>query len=644
MKRPVTLFFAAILTFLHFWSCTEKEQDVPVASITISQPAAEMIIGESITLKATISPSNATEREIMWASSKQSVATVDQSGKVVAVAEGSSTITASAGGKMGACVVTVSKGFVKITSITLDKTSVSLTVGETETLTATVRPNDATDKSVTWSTTDASVATVKNGVVTAVKAGTATITVTTNDQEKSASCAITVTQLVTSISLNKASLTLNEGEEETLTPTVKPDNADDKSLTWTSSDSSVAAVDENGKVTAVSKGFATIKAETKDGSGKSATCDVTVKRLVASIEFDKASITMYRGSSDVTETLSPTVLPVDASNTNIQWTSSNTSVATVSNGVVTGKAPGTTIITALAEDGSGINATCDVEVKQYATEITLSQTSLFMAEGENQSLTITITPDNATDKTVTWSSSDNAVAAVDANGRVTAVSRGRATVSVAATDGSGVSASCSVYVSPVGSVDLGLNNYFGKIVYWATCNLGASAPEEYGDYYAWGETETKDEYSWETYKWCNGSYNSITKYNTMDSFGTVDNKTQLEAEDDVAHVKLGGKWRMATQGEWLALRENCTWTWSHQNGIRGCLVTSNINGASIFLPAAGWRRDNLLYDAASLVMFGSSSLNTRCPDTMCTMYLQINVVISSTDSRSYGYTVRPVSE
>ena len=645
MKRLVTLFFAAFLGFLQIWSCSEKEQDIPVTAISISQPAAEMVIGESITLKATISPSNATEREIMWASSKQSVASVDQSGKVVAVAVGTSTITATAGGKIGSCLVTVSKGYVAVTSVSLDKASLSsMKVGESVTLTATVKPDDATDNSVTWSTSDASIATVNNGKVTASKAGTATITVTTKDQAKTATCAITVVQQVSSVSLNTSSLTLNEGEDAILIPSVNPEDASDKALTWSSSDSMVAIVDESGKVTAISKGSATIKAEAKDGSGKYATCKVTVKRLVASIELDKTSITLYRRGRDVSETILATVLPTDASDTGIQWTSSNTTIATVSGGVVTGKAPGTTIITALSDDGSGVKATCEVEVMQYITGMTLSQTSLFLVEGEGQALTVNSTPDNANDKSVTWSSSDESIVTVDENGKVVAVSKGRATINVMANDGSEVSASCSVYVSPVGSMDLGLNNFHGKIIYWATCNLGSSVPEGYGDYYAWGETEPKEDYSWKTYKWCNGSNNSITKYNTMSYFGPIDNKTELEAEDDVAHVKLGGKWRMPNYEDWEALRKNCTWTWSSLNGVRGCLVTSKINGASIFLPAAGWRRDTLLYEAASLVIFESSSLNTGSPDTMFTMYLRTNTVVSSTDSRCFGYPVRPVSE
>lgn len=128
-------------------------------------------------------------------------------------------------------------------------------------------------------------------------------------------------------------------------------------------------------------------------------------------------------------------------------------------------------------------------------------------------------------------------------------------------------------------VDLGLS------VKWATCNVGASKPEDYGDYYAWGETTTKSDYSWETYKWCKGTDDTMTKYCTDSDYGTVDNRTTLTSSDDVATVKWGSKWRMPTREEMKELDEDCTWTWTTQNGVRGMKVKGP-NGNSIFLPAA----------------------------------------------------------
>ena len=134
-------------------------------------------------------------------------------------------------------------------------------------------------------------------------------------------------------------------------------------------------------------------------------------------------------------------------------------------------------------------------------------------------------------------------------------------------------------------VDLGLPS--GTL--WATCNVGANTPEEYGDYFAWGETQPKEVYNWSTYKYCNGSYVTITKYNDDSIWGIVDNKTFLELEDDAAHANWDGDWRMPTIEEQIELIDNCTFTCTVQNGVNGCIVTSKKNGNSIFLPAAGAR-------------------------------------------------------
>ena len=181
-------------------------------------------------------------------------------------------------------------------------------------------------------------------------------------------------------------------------------------------------------------------------------------------------------------------------------------------------------------------------------------------------------------------------------------------------------------------VDLGLS------VKWATMNVGASSSEDYGDYFAWGETEPKDVYDWNTYKWCNGSSSTLTKYNTDSYYGTVDNKTQLDLTDDAAYMNWGGAWRMPTDAELTELREQCTWTWTSQNGVNGYKVTSKSNGNSIFLPASG----SSLNNAGSMGFYWSSSLYTDHPWYVLDVDFGSGGVYRGRNRRCCGFSVRPV--
>ena len=177
---------------------------------------------------------------------------------------------------------------------------------------------------------------------------------------------------------------------------------------------------------------------------------------------------------------------------------------------------------------------------------------------------------------------------------------------------------------------------------WATCNVGANSPEKYGFYFAWGETEPKSKYDWSTYKWCNGSETTLTKYITYSSYGTVDNKTVLDLADDAARMNWGGNWRMPTREEFQELSENCTWTWTTQNGVNGYKVTSQSNGSSIFLPAAGYRGGTRLNDAGTIGHFWSSSLDAG---ELSSAWLECFVSGSygvPVGYRYYGRSVRPV--
>ena len=190
-------------------------------------------------------------------------------------------------------------------------------------------------------------------------------------------------------------------------------------------------------------------------------------------------------------------------------------------------------------------------------------------------------------------------------------------------------------------VDLGLS------VKWATCNVGAESPEEYGDYFAWGETEPKEKYDWSTYKYCKGTIKTMTKYCTNSSFGYngfTDNKTVLDPEDDAATVNWGGAWRMPTDEEMTELRTLCKRTWTTQNGVNGYKFVGP-NGNSIFLPAAGHMGGTSLINVGSYGDYWSSSLNTSKPRSAYYVFFNSSYVYRSyNDPRYYGYSVRPVCQ
>lgn len=249
--------------------------------------------GTTQQLKAKVSPDDKASK-VVWSSSNESVLTVDGNGLVTAVGDGDATITATVDGVSATTdTITVTTPVVKVSGVSLSASNLKLAVGgEPSTLTATVEPNNATNKNVSWSSSDPEVATVADGVVTPVKAGAATITVTTEDGEYSATCKVTVIQPATGITLDKQKVTLVGAATEQLKATVVPAEAD-QTVVWKSSNESVATVDQTGKVTSVSKGAATITASTEDGT-YSQDCAVTVSNPATSLTVDQSSSTLRR--------------------------------------------------------------------------------------------------------------------------------------------------------------------------------------------------------------------------------------------------------------------------------------------------------------------------------------------------------------
>jgi len=352
--------------------------------VTVTPSRIEIIEGESAVLSASVSPEATSDRAVAWSSSDRSVATVDKAGTVHGLRPGTATVTATAEGKSGTCKVTVKAKAVGVTEVTLDKTELTLTEGEAETLTATVRPDNADNKKVTWSSDKTEVATVDGaGKVTAVKPGEAVITVTTEDGGKTASCKVTVKAKVvgvTDVTLDKTELTLTEGETETLTATVRPDNADNRKVTWSSDKTEIATVDGAGKVTAVKAGEATVTVTTEDG-GKTATCKVTVKAKVVpvtGVDVKPWSVTI--GANGTTK-LTCTVAPSNATNRNVRWESDNPSVATVdSDGNVRAVSAGVAKVSAVTEDG-GFRSGCTVTVKEFSSGFEVGGLFYKTAEG-----------------------------------------------------------------------------------------------------------------------------------------------------------------------------------------------------------------------------------------------------------------------
>ena len=450
---PIILIISTIFVYSCSKSGTEPEKKpvpgfIAVKSVYLNKSVLELNIGDNTTLTATLTPENATNKNITWKSSNTSVVTVEN-GTITAKSVGNATITATTedGGKTATCSITVKENTISVTGISLDKSSIVMKEGNKATLIATITPENATNKNVTWKSSNTSVVTVENGTITAKSVGNATITATTEDGGKTATCSVTVkenTISVTGISLDKSSIEMKEGDKATLIATITPENATNKIITWKSSNSTVAIV-ENGVVTAKRAGGATITATTEDGN-KTASCNILVMTNnipVESVSLNHNQVEMIKGD---TFKLIATVLPENASNKSIFWKSEDNSVVKFQNGIMHAVNPGATTVSVTTEDG-GKTATCNVTVKENKIDITnisLDKNLLKLYTGDVITLSAIITPENATDKTLIWTSSNENVASV-LNGVVTAKNKGFTNI-IAKNEASGKYGDCLVEV------------------------------------------------------------------------------------------------------------------------------------------------------------------------------------------------------
>lgn len=575
-----------------------KEKVYPVTGVTLDNSSVELTEGDEFTLTASISPDNATNKNVTWSSSNSSVASVSN-GKVTALKAGKATIKVKTddGGKTATCEVKVNEKVYPVTGVTLSKTSATLTEGEELTLTATITPDNATNKKLTWSSSNSSVASVVNGKVTALKAGYTTVSVKTEEGNKTANCDITVVEPPKAASLSLSESSINgyiyrdHSKLYRVSVSAYPSNAV-TDYEWSSSNTRVAKVEGYGNSAEIyTEDYGeTIITVTDKRTGLSAS--MTIHTLVEDFAWNEsASETMY-GYPMITVYLN------EEHKLNYSYTPSYatkifsdlsqfvfyednyvvdtpTVISISEDGVVTGLKIGvvgikpTGLVVRSEETGR-----LYIKVKDRYTPvigISLNKTYLSMTQYDTETLSVTISPSDATDKSVTWVSDNPSVAKVDSKGLVTAVSGGSAVITVRSEDSS-LTASCTVSVTADSheAVDLGLS------VKWATCNYNAASSYEVGGYYLWGDPTGNAKIGFD-----------IVGSEIVPLYSAPNMDSIAGTSYDIVRAKWGGKWRLPSMTEFNELYSKCTWTYTSQNGVNGIKITGP-NGNSIFLPMTGY--------------------------------------------------------
>lgn len=393
---------------------------VDVLGVSLNKTSLTLEKGTRETLNATVSPADATNTAVVWTSSNKNVAIVNANGRITALSPGTTTITVTtvSGGETATCNVTVTDiAVVEPTGINISQTELTIEKDAKAQLTATVTPSNAENRTVIWDSTNLNVAEVDStGRVTAIDTGTATITATTYDGKYTAKCTVTVTKpviKVTGISINKTALTLEKDETDLLIAGTKPANADNTKIIWQSDNTDAVIVDENGTITAVGYGTATITAKTDDG-GYTKTCIVTVpeKIAVTGIELSSEEITVTKGR---TAALTVSVLPKEATNTNITYEISNEETVTLAGNGVKGLKEGTATITFKTEDGN-FTKTCTITVEAVPEDKITIESKQYQIEEDN---TITsVNPDTTVEEFKEAITTDGTIIIKDKDGNI----------------------------------------------------------------------------------------------------------------------------------------------------------------------------------------------------------------------------------
>lgn len=397
----------ATMVILFAWTAVQAD----AAALVFDRDSLTLSVGRYSTVHATVTPKGALREGVIYSTSDESIATVEQDGKVRGVAAGSCEVTATS--KYDATVtVTIPVTIivpVREVEITSDQTSVQ--IGGTLQLTAAVKPENATMQGVVFSSSDESVFTVtEDGLVTGVSRGKATVTAASADGKATDKTRITVTQPPESVTVSPTKLTLAEGKTATLKAAVSPANTDDTTVLWASADESVATVSKRGVVTGVSLGDTVITATCRDNENASFLVPVSVLKLATGVLFGQDTYDVVLGG---TVQLSQTVLPATTSNQAVTYKTSSKKIATVdANGLVTALKGGTATITVTTADGSRKNDTATVRVIVPVTGVSYPRSDVRVGQGYYGHVTVNLAPSDATNNNMTWVSEDPSIADV----------------------------------------------------------------------------------------------------------------------------------------------------------------------------------------------------------------------------------------
>ena len=429
--------------------------------VSVQQSATSVVLSETdvtvdlktkrLQIRATVYPENALNKAIVWSSTDETKAKVDENGLVTILKPGTVSIIATSDDNAKAKAICNINIQIPIVSIALDETTKIMYVGQSARLSYVILPNNASTNTVTWTSTNPSVATVDaTGKVSAKSVGSTVIILKALDGGHSIYCTITVKQVATGIKFDVTELNLKTGESYYLKPTLTPKGSTDNDIVWESSDTKIAIVDDNGKVIAKDAGTAIIMARTEVGGV--AYCKVTVTEPVNGLILNFSEKTIFIGDEFK---LKVSVSPSEASELGVTWKSSNPKVATISKtGEITGLVGGVTVITCTTLDG-GYSATCVITVRESVTTIKLDYETYRLGIRKTGTLKATVTTETATNLKVFWSTSNDRIATVNQKGKVTGIALGYATITATAMDGSEVEASCEVrIVTPVDSITM----------------------------------------------------------------------------------------------------------------------------------------------------------------------------------------------